>query len=64
MNSVYQDLNKNNMMAQFEQFKKTFTGNPKEEVQKLLDSGQMSQQDFEKYSQMATQLQSLLGGRM
>ena len=60
MNNLYQELNKNNLIAQFEQFRKGFTGNPKEEVQKLLDSGKMSQETFNRLSQIATQLQSFL----
>ena len=60
MNNLYQELNKNNLVAQFEQFRKGFTGNPREEVQKLLDSGRMDQQTFNRLSQIATQLQSML----
>lgn len=60
MNNLYQELNKNNIVAQFEQFKKGFTGNPREEVQKLLDSGKMDQETFNRLSQIATQLQSML----
>ena len=60
MNNLYQELNKNNLFAQFEQFRKGFTGNPREEVQKLLDSGRMDQQTFNRLSQIATQLQSML----
>lgn len=60
MNNLYQELNKNNIVAQFEQFKKSFNGNPREEVQKLLDSGRMSQQTFDRLSAIATQLQALL----
>jgi len=60
MNNLYQELNKNSIIAQFEQFKKNFSGDPKQEVQKLLDSGRMSQQTFDRLSAIATQLQSML----
>lgn len=60
MNNLYQELNKSNIVAQFEQFKKSFTGDPKQEVQKLLDSGRMSQENFNRLSAIATQLQSML----
>ena len=63
MNNLYQMLNGNNIIAQFEQFRRTFTGNPQEEVQKLLDSGRLSQDQFNRLSQQATQLQQLLGKR-
>ena len=54
MNPIFNALNGNNMMAQFEQFKKTFSGDPKAEVQKLLDSGRMSQQQYEELARRAS----------
>lgn len=50
-----------NMMSQFQQFKQNFSGDPKQQVQQLLDSGQMSQEQFNKLSQMATQFQKMMG---
>lgn len=61
MNNLYQQLNGNNIMSRFEEFKKTFNGDPQETVQKLLNSGQMSQEQFNQLSQQAKQLQQLLG---
>ena len=52
-----------NMIAQFQQFKQNFNGDPKARVQQLLDSGQMSQQQFNQLSQMATQFQNMMNGR-
>ena len=43
------------------QFKKTFTGSPKDEVQRLLNSGQMSQLQFNQLSQMAQQVLQAMG---
>ena len=51
------------MLQQFNQFKSGFSGDPKQEVQKLLQSGQMSQEQFQKLSQAATQFQKMMGGR-
>lgn len=42
-------------------FKKSFTGNPKDEVQRLLNSGQLSQADFNRYSQIAQQVVQAMG---
>ena len=42
-------------------FKKSFTGNPKDEVQRLLNSGQMSQQQFNQFSQIAQQVVQVMG---
>ena len=52
-------MSQQNMISKFNEFRRNFNGNPQEEVQKLLDSGQMSQADFERLSQMATMLQSM-----
>ena len=42
-------------------FRKSFTGNPKDEVQRLLNSGQMSQQQFNQFSQIAQQVVRAMG---
>lgn len=41
---------------QVKQFKNTFNGNPQQEVEKLLKSGQMTQQQFNQFAQVANQL--------
>ncbi len=49
-----------NVLQQFQQFKKQMQGvNPQEEVQKLLQSGKISQAQLDKAQQMAQQLQGL-----
>ena len=52
-----------NMLSQFNKFRSSFSGDPKQEVQKLLQSGQMSQEQFNQLSQAATQFQRMMGGR-
>lgn len=48
------------MLQQFQQFKKQMQGvNPQEEVQKLLQSGKISQAQLDKVQQMAQQMQGL-----
>lgn len=42
-----------NMMQQFNQFRSAFQGNPQQKVQELLNSGQMTQEQFNQLSQMA-----------
>ena len=49
--------NMSNMMNQFQQFRNNFQGDPKQKVQELLNSGQMSQQQFNYLSQLAQQFQ-------
>ena len=45
-----------NLIQQAQELKKTFSGNPREEVQKLLNSGRMTQEQFNQYSQIAQQV--------
>lgn len=54
--------NQNNMMAQFQQFMQQMQGrNPNEEIQKLLQSGRVSQAQLNQAQQMASQMQGLFG---
>ena len=48
------------MMQRFQQFKQTFQGDPKAEVEKLLQSGKMSQQQLNQLQQMAKLFQNLM----
>lgn len=48
------------MMQQFQQFKANFQGDPKQEVQKLLQSGKMSQDQLNQLQAMAQQFQQFL----
>lgn len=48
------------MIQQFIEFANGFRGNPQEEVQKLLNSGKMSQEQLNALQQQATQFQQLL----
>ena len=48
------------MMQQFQQFKANFQGDPKAEVQKLLQSGKMSQNQLNQLQAMAQQFQQFL----
>lgn len=57
MNNLYKQLNPMaNMIEQFNQFKKNFKGDPKAQVQQMLNSGQITQEQFNKASQMANQM--------
>lgn len=48
------------MMQQFRQFKANFQGDPKAEVEKLMQSGKLTQQQLNQLQQMAKQFQSLM----
>ena len=47
------------MMQQFQQFKANFKGDPKAEVEKLLQSGKISQSQLNQIQAMASQFQGL-----
>lgn len=49
------------MVQQFQQFRQSFQGDPKAEVEKLVQSGRISQQQLNQLQQAATQFQQLLG---
>lgn len=48
------------MMQQFQQFKQTFQGDPKAEVEKLLQSGKINQQQLNMVQGLAQQFQQFL----
>ena len=48
------------MIQQLNQFRANFQGDPKAEVEKLLQSGKMSQQQLNQLQAMAKQIQSLM----
>ena len=49
------------IIKQARDFRYQFTGNPRDEVQRLLNSGQMSQQEFNRLSQIAQQIVQAMG---
>lgn len=49
------------MIQQFNQFRQTIQGDPRQQVQNLLNSGQMSQEQFNQLSSMAQMFQQLIG---
>lgn len=52
--------NMQDMMTRLNQFRQSFQGDPKQQVQQLLNSGKMSQNQYNQLSQMATQIQNML----
>lgn len=48
------------MMQSFNQFASAFKGDPKQKVQELLNSGRMSQEQYNALQQMAKQFQGMM----
>jgi hypothetical protein len=67
-NALYNQFGRqNNSLEQLAQqakdFQKQFKGSPRQEVERLLRTGQMSQSDFNRYSQIAQQVAQLMGNK-
>lgn len=52
-----------NLVGQLNQFRNGLHGDPRQQVQELLNSGRMSQSQYNQLSQMATQIQKMLNGK-
>lgn len=69
MNPLYEQMQNNqfagggNMVQRFNQFRQNFRGNPQEQVQQLLNSGRVSQAQYNQAVQLAQQLQRMMGGK-
>lgn len=57
-NNIFNNLP--NLLSSFNKFKADFQGDPRQKVQELLNSGQMSPQQFEELKIMASQFENLL----
>lgn len=64
-NPLYNAMKQNNPLEQLAQqardFRKQFSGNPRQEVERLLQTGKMSQADFNRFSQIAQQVVQFMG---
>ena len=49
-----------NAVRQFQHFKNNFRGDPRQEVQRLLNSGQMTQEQFNQLHGLAQQFMQIL----
>lgn len=70
MNNLYQQMGgqmpgnpMSAMLQRFQQFQQMFRGDPRQQVQNLLNSGRVSQSQYNQAVQMAQQLQRLIGGK-
>lgn len=51
----------NNLMQRFQQFQQMFRGDPRQQIQQMLNSGKVSQAQYNQAVQMAQQLQRMIG---
>ena len=67
-NRLYNQFGRQNnpfeqLAQQARDFRKQFSGNPRQEVERLLQTGAMSQSDFNIYSQIAQQVAQFMGNK-
>ena len=67
-NSLFNQFGRQNnpleqLAQQAREFRRQFSGNPRQEVERLLQTGAMSQQDFNRYSQIAQQVVQFMGNK-
>lgn len=61
MNPLFNMLGNNNpMIKQFDEFKRTFKGDARQQVQSMLNSGQITQEQYNNAVNMANQLKNIL----
>ena len=63
MNPLYNQLNGgsvNPLLSRIKQFKQTFSGDPKQMVQRMLDTGKVSQAQMNQYIQQANEIYKMM----
>lgn len=65
-NPLYNSMNQNqptggNLIQRFNQFRQNFHGDPQQQVQQLLNSGKVTQQQYNEAVRKARIIQNLLG---
>ena len=63
MNPLYNQMNRtngNDFITRFNQFRQTINGDPRAQVQNLLNSGRVSQEQYNMAVQQANQLMKLI----
>ncbi len=50
-----------NLLQRFQQFQQMFRGDPRQQIQQMLNSGRISQGQYNQAVQMAQQLQRMMG---
>lgn len=63
-NPLYDAFTKNsnnNIIQQFQQFRQNFRGDPRQQIQQMLNSGRITQEQYNQAVQKAQMLQRMLG---
>ena len=52
-----------NLMQRFQQFQQTFRGDANQQIQQMMSTGRVNQQQYNQAVQMANQFRRMLGGK-
>ena len=59
MNNPFQNVQM--LMQRFQQFQRSFSGNPAQQIQQMMNSGKVNQSQYNQAVQMAQQFQRMFG---
>lgn len=65
MNPLYQQMqpqSNNNLLQRFQQFRQSFQGDPRAQIQQMMQSGKISQSQYNQAYQMAQNFQRMFRG--
>jgi len=68
-NPLYKQIQQQNQnpmnvfMQKFNQFRQSFSGDPQEQIQKMMNAGKVSQQDYNNAYQKAQQVMRMFSGK-
>lgn len=64
-NQLYNEMGggnpQNNFLQRFNQFRQNFSGNPQQQIQRMLNSGQITQEQYNRAVQQAQNIMRMLG---
>lgn len=60
-NQMMNNQNQNNFLQRFNQFRQNFNGNPQQQIQQMLNSGKISQEQYNRAVQQAQNIMRMLG---
>jgi hypothetical protein len=58
---IQNNPNNNDIISRFQKFRQSFSGNPQQQVQQLLNSGRISQEQYNAAVQKAQTLAKMIG---
>ena len=59
-NPLYQQYGQNDFMKQFDTFRQSFSGNPQQIIQNMLNSGRISQEQLNQAMQKANSIMKMM----